>query len=783
MFRKLNLFPLTVFTTSVIFLYVLISGQRSIAQPVYADDSCISPPSGMIGWWPGDGNGEDIRGGNDGTLINGTSYISGTVDRAFSFDGIDDGVLVPDSASHNFGAGADFSLDAWIRITPDAPNPPTGHFTILSKRAAPTPNGMATGFELYLYEGKLGVQLADDSSTNGLFRNSISSHPDLRDENFHHVAVTIMRDADNGGHLFVDGQIVLTFDTVYETGDLSTTEPLRIGIHATDGFDAFFNGLIDEVGMYNRALAADEINAIYESGTAGMCKDGPVTTDCAAQTDIPKAECDTLLAFYNSTDGPNWTTNTGWNVTNTPCSWDGMTCNAGRVQSLILDYNQLSGSLPNISALANLKYLELAGNQLNGAIPDLSALTELQGIDLSENQLSGSIPNLSTLTSLRFLYLNENQLSNFIPELSALTNLHLLRLNNNQLSGPIPDLSALTGLEELALQNNQLNGAIPNLSTLISLADFRLHNNQLDGAIPNLTSLINLQLLFLHNNQLSGNVPTSICSSLIALELGYNKLDVNTADSCVDTADPDWKETQTVPPTNVVAVTHSSSEIQLTWDPIAYTQDGGEYGVWGKAQGDSYYTLMMSTPNKTSLGTIVSDLQSGTTYEFVIRTVTPAHGDQQNELTSVDSEMVTAVTTTELYTIFLPLIVSPASFNSVTMKDTSIPARPATVIGEVFYTTTINIGANLPASGKFYLSSAADAPVAAKVDDEVALILNGVTAFTYKYGQPGLGVQPALVEVPRSVMEQIAGKTITIEFRDVYGDKVSATALYLIWAP
>ncbi len=44
-------------------------------------------------------------------------------------------------------------------------------------------------------------------------------------------------------------------------------------------------------------------------------------TDCAAQGDIPQAECDTLVAFYTSTNGADWSDSPGndWNVTNTPC--------------------------------------------------------------------------------------------------------------------------------------------------------------------------------------------------------------------------------------------------------------------------------------------------------------------------------------------------------------------------------------------------------------------------------------------------------------------------------
>jgi hypothetical protein len=383
---------------------------------------------------------------------------------------------------------------------------------------------------------------------------------------------------------------------------------------------------------------------------------------------------------------------------------------------------------------------------------------------------------------LRDLWLHDNQLSGAIPDLSTLSNLESLHLGSNQLSGSIPDLSALTSLLGLDLQDNQLSGPIPDLSTLISLQQLNLYNNQLSSSIPDLSALTNLQQLRLENNQLSGSVPVSVCQVLSHVNIGYNKLEVDTAVPCVDTVDPDWKDTQTVPPTNVRAVPVSATEVKLTWNAIIYTQDGGNYSVWGKEQHDPTYTLMVTTTNKTITGTVVVGLQPGTTYDFVIRTFTPAHGDQQNDLTSVDSGRVTAVTT-RFFAVYLPTISNPYSFEAVTINETQIPGRPIIVMGEVFYTTTANIGANLPPDGTFYLSSSTNTPVAAAVDDEVVILLNGTELFSFTYGQLGSGVTPALVEVPRSVMQQIAGETVTIEFRDVYGVIVAATVMYLIWSP
>ena len=211
-----------------------------------------------------------------------------------------------------------------------------------------------------------------------------------------------------------------TFDIQSETGDLSTTEPLRIGVHATDGFDAFFNGLIDEVTIYNRILSSDEVGTIFEAGTAGKCKGTPIITNCSLQTDIPKAECETLIALYNSTDGSNWTNHDGWLLNNSPCSWYKVSCSNARVESIVFENNQLSGHIPDLSALTNINTLWLSHGQLNGPIPDLSSLSNLRWLYLHNNQLSGSVPDLSMITSLQGVDLRDNQLSGSIPDLSGM---------------------------------------------------------------------------------------------------------------------------------------------------------------------------------------------------------------------------------------------------------------------------------------------------------------------------------------------------------------------------
>ena len=70
----------------------------------------------MVSWWPGDGNANDIQGGNNGTLQNGATFAAGKVGQAFNLDGVAAYVSVPSDSSLNVGTG-DFSIDAWIKTS------------------------------------------------------------------------------------------------------------------------------------------------------------------------------------------------------------------------------------------------------------------------------------------------------------------------------------------------------------------------------------------------------------------------------------------------------------------------------------------------------------------------------------------------------------------------------------------------------------------------------------------------------------------------------------------
>lgn len=227
-------------------------------------------------------------------------------------------------------------------------------------------------------------------------------------------------------------------------------------------------------------------------------------TDCNQVTEISVTECQSLLELYNSADGANWRNKTGWNQTNTPCSWFGVSCNKGYVTYIGLSDNGDESD-------------EIYGNGLKGQIPNLNLLG-LISLNLSSNQLSGNIPNFTNLSNLQLLTLSFNQLTGNIPNFTNLPILRKLTFRSNQLNGNVPNFSNLRNLDTLILSSNQLSGNIPNLANLPNLKAIDLSSNQLSGNIPNFRESPYLQYLYFDSNQLSGTIPytSSLVNSQVA---------------------------------------------------------------------------------------------------------------------------------------------------------------------------------------------------------------------------------------------------------------------------
>jgi hypothetical protein len=132
--------------------------------------------------------------------------------------------------------------------------------------------------------------------------------------------------------------------------------------------------------------------------------------------------------------------------------------------------------------------------------------------------------------------------------------------------------------------------------------------------------------------------------------------------------------------------------------------------------------------------------------------------------------------------VYLPQVAARFTDGFPVHIGNAIPVRPVVEQGEIFYARSLAITGPLPPSGRFYFSSQPDRVAEALVDDKLAVLLGGDEVFVYNFSTSGHPV-PAVVEVPRPVLQQMAGKTVLIEYRDVYASVVEASQMWLIWVP
>ncbi|KAJ3682926.1 hypothetical protein LUZ60_013153 [Juncus effusus] len=132
---------------------------------------------------------------------------------------------------------------------------------------------------------------------------------------------------------------------------------------------------------------------------------------------------------------------------------------------LLLDNNNLSGFIPEeLAQMPSINIIQLDNNNFSGtSIPaSFSNMTKLFKMSLRNCSLQGSIPDLSAISQLGYLDLSWNQLTGPIPTNKLSSNITTIDLSNNFLNGTIPsNFSGLPKLQRLSLENNYLTGTVP----------------------------------------------------------------------------------------------------------------------------------------------------------------------------------------------------------------------------------------------------------------------------------------------------------------------------------
>ena len=247
-------------------------------------NSCSAQQAGLVSWWPGNNNANDLIGGNNGTLENGAGFGLGEVDDAFSLNGNNQYVLIGQPVPSNLQIQNAITLSAWIypNAYPTTDGTPNGGQTwgMIEGSEEPSNNAAAgiffNGYQSFLPDvpiGAIDFDLADGSAWHQAFT---TTQVPLNQW----TLVTATATANNPMQIYFNGvaQPTVNNGTTPFTGQISYNgDWFAIGQDDEENWP--FNGLIDETQIYSSALTTAQIQAIYQAGSAGVCQvQTPTTT-------------------------------------------------------------------------------------------------------------------------------------------------------------------------------------------------------------------------------------------------------------------------------------------------------------------------------------------------------------------------------------------------------------------------------------------------------------------------------------------------------------------------
>ena len=234
--------------------FIALSSIPAFAQNVPS----YVPSNGLVGWWPFNGNANDESGnGNNGT-VNGATLANdrfGNANQAYGFDGNSQNIEVSNSTSLNPN---ELTISVWIY-------PLTNDICIIAKNDPS--NAFSKSFRLIhqdFWQSQHGLSTrygtGDCSQNENGFYGNVGSVPNGV---WSHVVSTISL----SGIVkhYVNGILYEVFQSSSMLTCNSMQSSMRIGGLYWSGEANWFNGKIDDIGIWNRALTECEIKDLYDS--------------------------------------------------------------------------------------------------------------------------------------------------------------------------------------------------------------------------------------------------------------------------------------------------------------------------------------------------------------------------------------------------------------------------------------------------------------------------------------------------------------------------------------
>jgi hypothetical protein len=233
-----------------------------IAANTFAQVPSYVPTNGLVGYWPFNGNANDESGnGYNGTPINGVTLTTdrfGITNKAYSFDGIDDYIDVDVNSILTDG----ITISVWIKS--NLPDSQFEHKGIVWSRLSgpggnpPFPPNQATGVMIHpnglLGNASDGTSLVTLQDVGQYYNNALWFN------------IIFCYDSSSGvAKFYVNGSETVSNNTSVLNGIDLAYNTIKIGKDEITGYgNRHWLGSIDDIGIWKRALSAQEINLLYQ---------------------------------------------------------------------------------------------------------------------------------------------------------------------------------------------------------------------------------------------------------------------------------------------------------------------------------------------------------------------------------------------------------------------------------------------------------------------------------------------------------------------------------------
>jgi hypothetical protein len=240
--------------TTIITLCIFSSALFSQTLPSYV------PTDSLLGWWGFTGNANDESGNGNNGVVNGASLAAdrhSNPNSAYSFNGTTDYIEVADAPSLRLN-NTDFTFSYWVKI--DTFTTPVTAFII--KRAIGNYNGW-----LLVANGSFNnrLQLKTSQGTDP----SVESDSTLSEGVWHHVVLVYNQSSTID--FYFDGILSSSHSSGGLSFNANCTAVMRFGHDTQTAPGSYFlNGSMDDIGIWNRALTAQEISNLYSETTTSV---------------------------------------------------------------------------------------------------------------------------------------------------------------------------------------------------------------------------------------------------------------------------------------------------------------------------------------------------------------------------------------------------------------------------------------------------------------------------------------------------------------------------------